>query len=318
MGGPSDGGGTGGRRAIRLPYRTAPGGGEPCVESLHTVPQPPPERVDPPRERAEPRELAALTALAAEQPDLAPAVALERELLDGERRLQRRLGTPWLDVSNDDLAARLAQGQRLIEWAQLGLDWPEFRLRLRQVVDVLRRHDVLDAADAARLHDVGRSEALPSLVERWYNEGTDGAGASDTSLADVIGLAVRPFLKRAAEVVQQRVSTEAWPRGTCPMCGARPGFAVIAAPGVRQLVCGRCQGRWSFDARTCPRCLATDRQRVFSAHDGRYQVAACDACKRYVKAIDVRRAGRPLLLSVDTVATLALDQAIAAQGFESD
>lgn len=279
---------------------------------------PPPDPPAPPRERAEPRELAALRALAEEQPDLGPAVALERELVDGERRLQRRLGTPWLDVSNDDLANRLAAGQRLIEWMQLGIDWPEFRLRLRQVVDVLRRHDILDAADAARLHDVGRDPGLPDVVERWYNDGAAGGPALDTNLADVLALAVRPFLSRAAEVVQQRVSTDAWPHGTCPMCGARPGFAVIVGPGVRQLVCGRCHGRWAFDARTCPRCLATDRQRVFSAHAGMYQVAACDACKRYVKGIDIKRAGRPLLMSVDTVATLALDQAIAAQGFELD
>ncbi|MEZ5421260.1 MAG: formate dehydrogenase accessory protein FdhE [Vicinamibacterales bacterium] len=282
---------------------------------MSSPPRPPAET---PRERTEPRELAALRALAEERPELAPAVALERELVDGERRLQRRLGTPWLDASNEDLAERLAGGQRLIEWVQLDIDWPEFRLRMRQVVDILRRHDVLDPADAARLHEVGRDPGLPGLVERWYDEGAEGGPVLDTSLADVLALAVRPFLTRAAEVVQQRVSTDAWPRGTCPMCGARPAFAVIAAPGVRHLVCGRCHGRWTFDARTCPRCLDNSRQRVFSAHDGLYQVAACEACKRYLKAIDVRRAGRPLLLSVDTVATLAIDQAIAAQGFEID
>lgn len=279
---------------------------------------PPRDPSDAPRERAEPRELAALKTLGEEQPELAPAVALERELLDGERRLQRRLGTPWLDVSNDDLAARLARGERLIEWAHLTLDWPEFRLRLRQVVDILRRHDVLEAADAARLHEVGRDPGLPGVVERWYDDGADGSPPTDPSLTDVLGLTVRPFLSRAAEVVQQRVSTDTWTRGTCPMCGARPGFAVLSAPGVRHLVCGRCHGRWRFDARTCPRCLANDRQRVFAAHGGLYQVTACDACKRYLKAIDVKRAGRPLLMSVDTVATLALDEAIAAQGFEAD
>lgn len=280
---------------------------------------PPPERADaPPRERLEPRELAALSALAEAHPELAPAVALERELVDGERRLQRRLGTPWLDVPNDELTRRLAAGVRLIEWAQLGIDWPEFRLRMRQVVDVLRRHDVIDTADAARLHDAGRDPGLPGLVERWYNDGTAGGPMVDTSLGDVLSLVVRPFLSRAAEVVQQRVSTDAWPRGTCPMCGARPGFAVITAPGVRQLVCGRCYGRWTFDARTCPRCLAVDKLRVFSAHEGHYQVAACDGCKRYLKSIDVRRIGRPLMMSVDTVATLALDRAITTQGYEAD
>jgi formate dehydrogenase maturation protein FdhE len=135
-------------------------------------------------------------------------------------------------------------------------------------------------------------------------------------LADVLGLTLRPFLIRAAEVVQQRVPTDIWTKGTCPMCGAPPGFAVLTAAGGRQLVCGRCRGHWTFDLRTCPRCLATDGQRVFSASAGVYQVAACGHCKRYVKAIDVRRAGRPLFFAVDTVATLPLDQAIAEQGFE--
>lgn len=280
------------------------------------MPSLPPDRpADAPTQRSETRELAALAALADAEPQLAPAVALERELVDGERRLQRRLGTPWLDVTNEALEARLAGGERLIEFSQLGIDWSEFRLRLRQVIDVLRRHDVIDAADAARLGEHGREAALPRLVERWYN---DAEAASDPSLNDVLGLVVRPFLARAAEVVQQRVSTDTWGRSGCPMCGARPGFAVITGPGVRQLVCGRCLGRWVFDARTCPHCLAVDRLRFFAAHDGQYQVAACDGCKHYTKAIDVRRAGRPLLMSVDTVATLPLDQAITAQGYVSD
>lgn len=273
--------------------------------------------VDPPRDRTEPRELAALTQLAVDQPALAPAVALERELLDGERRLQRRLGTPWLESTTNELSERLVGGSRLIEWPQVAIDWPEFRLRLRQVIDVLRRHDVLDERDAARLQDLGRDTGLPALVERWYND-TDGSGTVDSNLADVLALAVRPFLARAAEVVQQRVSTDAWPHGTCPVCGARPVFAVVTAPGIRHLVCGRCLGRWKFDTRSCPRCLAKDRQRVFASQGGTYQVAACEECRRYIKAIDIKKAGRPLMLSVDTVATLPLDEAIAGQGFEAD
>ena len=57
--------------------------------------------------------------------------------------------------------------------------------------------------------------------------------------------------------------------------------------------------------------------RVFSAHDGVYQVTACETCRRYLKALDVRRAGRPFFLALDTVATLALDQAVVEQGFQA-
>ena len=278
------------------------------------MPPPPRDPVPNARERVEPRDLAELTALATAQPELAPAAQLERELLDGERRLQRRLGTPWLDVGTEVLQARLAAGERLMSWDGLSIDWPECRLRWRQVVDVLRRHDVLETGDVSRLQDLARDAALPDLVRRWY----EGDPDVPAGVRDVVALTLRPFLARAAEVLQQRVRTDTWTRGTCPLCAGPPVFAVLPSAGGRQLVCGRCLARWMFDPRTCPHCLATEGQRAFSAMEGRYQIAACDRCRHYLKALDVRRAGRPLILAVDTVATLTLDQAITAQGYTAD
>ena len=201
-----------------------------------------------------------------------------------------------------------------MSWDGLSIDWPECRLRWRQVVDVLRRHDVLETGDVARLQDLARDAALPDLVRRWYEGDPDVPGG----VRDVVALTLRPFLARAAEVLQQRVRTDAWTRGTCPLCAGPPVFAVLPSAGGRQLVCGRCLARWMFEPRTCPHCLATEGQRAFSAMEGRYQIAACDRCRHYLKALDVRRAGRPLILAVDTVATLALDQAITAQGYTAD
>jgi FdhE protein len=264
----------------------------------------------------------ALADLAVQHPELAPAVALERELLDGERRLQRRLGTPWIDASPDVLSAQLARGECLVDLAQLGLDWSELRLRVRQVIDVLRRHDVLDPEDARRLQALDREAELPSVVHRWFNQAPGRRAAAgdgeavDPVLSDVLAISVRPFLSRAVDVLAQRVSVDGWGEPFCPMCGARPTFAVIA-PGERRLVCGRCHGRWPFEARRCHFCLSADHIRVFSAHDGVYQVTACDGCRRYLKGLDVKRAGRPLFLPLDTVATLALDQAVVEQGYQA-
>ena len=49
--------------------------------------------------------------------------------------------------------------------------------------------------------------------------------------------------------------------------------------------------------------------------DGRYRLYACDVCRRYLKAYDVRQGGRPLMLSVDSVATLPLDAAAVSRGY---
>jgi hypothetical protein len=264
--------------------------------------------------------MAALLELSAQHPELAPAVALERELFDGERRLQRRMGTPWIDAPAEALSAQLSRGECLLELAHLGLDWSEVRLRLRQVIDVLRRYDVLDAADARQLHDLDRDAQLPDLVGRWFASApgrpVPPERPVDGVVGDVLSLAMRPFLARAADVVTQRVSVDGWGRPTCPMCGGRPVFAVLGNGGERRLICGRCHGRWPFPTRRCHQCLG-EQIRVFSAHDGVYHVTACETCRRYLKALDVRRAGRPFFLALDTVATLALDQAVVEQGFQA-
>jgi hypothetical protein len=48
-----------------------------------------------------------------------------------------------------------------------------------------------------------------------------------------------------------------------------------------------------------------------------YRIAACDVCTRYLKAHDGRRASRPLMLPVDTVATLPLDAAAMQKGYKA-
>ena len=53
----------------------------------------------------------------------------------------------------------------------------------------------------------------------------------------------------------------------------------------------------------------------FATRDGRYRVAACDVCRRYIKAYDARHANRPVMVSVDSIATLPLDAAAMQRGY---
>jgi formate dehydrogenase maturation protein FdhE len=54
----------------------------------------------------------------------------------------------------------------------------------------------------------------------------------------------------------------------------------------------------------------------FASRDGQYRLSACDICERYLKAFDARKASRPVMPAVDSVATLPLDAAAMQRGYK--
>jgi formate dehydrogenase maturation protein FdhE len=256
-----------------------------------------------------PRDVLELKTLAERQPALAPAVALQVDLIEAVRRVQGRITTPWIETPAAELNARLSSGQHLLEFSQIAFDWNDVRLLVRQVTDVLRRHEVIDAATATALHAIGRSPTLPDVMRAWFS----GQPVMEVEMLDeVLGWAARPYLQRTAEVLQQRVSLDRWTRRVCPVCAAEPEFSVITTSGERQLVCGRCHVRWGFSAIACPYCGNDDRSSIKSmaTPDGIYRVMICAPCGRYIKALDARKSPRPLLPYADLIATLPLDAAV--------
>jgi hypothetical protein len=111
--------------------------------------------------RVLPRDVLELKALIERQPELAAAANLQIDLIEAVRRVHGRITTPWIETPTETLSARLSSGQPLLEFAQIAFDWSDVRLLIRQVTDVLRRHEVIDAPTSAKLHSIGRSSTLP-------------------------------------------------------------------------------------------------------------------------------------------------------------
>jgi formate dehydrogenase maturation protein FdhE len=275
--------------------------------------------------------VAELRRLKALQPELAEAADLHVELLEVQRRVQARAAVPWMDIDPERVRRAQEAGRPLLRFEDIPLDWTEFRLVFRQTADVLRRFDLLDPDDYRAIERISRDgNALDPLVARWFNAAADAAGGDaaepeasqkspvlQAAMEQVLALAMRPFLERCADMIQQRVDFAAWRRGSCPLCGGEPEFAVLVASSGRLLICGRCSARWPFDDARCPFCQNTNRAALqsFASADGRYRLFACDVCRRYLKAYDARQSGRPLMLAVDSVATLPLDAAAAKRGY---
>jgi hypothetical protein len=285
---------------------------------------------DPARKPSRPqqREVAELKRLGLEHPELAPAANLHVALLELERRVQARVPTPWIELTPEWAKARFEAGKPLLRFAEIPLDWTDFRLVFRQTSDLLLRFGAIEAADHQALVAVARSgHALEPLVLGWFEAAADAEAPRGTAsppvphaevIDQVIGLAMRPFLERCAEVVQQRADFREWNRSTCPLCGGEPDFGVLTSSGERLLICGRCTARWPFDSSTCPYCGNADSARLqsFGSSDGLYRLDACDACRRYLKAYNAPAGGRPVMLALDSVATLPLDAAAIQRGYE--
>jgi hypothetical protein len=254
------------------------------------------------------------------------------ELLELQRRIQGRVPLPMLDLSADTLQRCQLEGRPLLRFEDIPLDLTDLRLMVRQTTDVLRRFGALEPSDYERAQALGRDMQLLDAVGRWYRSAAErqlavaavssmsGNELGDhTALGQVIGLAMRPFLSRCAEVLQQRPELASWTHSHCALCGGDPELAVITPSAERHLICGRCALRWKFESLTCPYCRNSDRAKItsFATTDGKYRVYACDVCLRYLKAYDGRRATRPVMPIVDSVATLPLDAAAMQRGYTS-
>jgi FdhE protein len=248
-------------------------------------------------------------------------------LVEMQRRVQGRVPLPWIQPDPAWVTAQQQAGRPLVRFQDIPLEWSDFRLTFRQTADILVRFDALERPDYNTIVSMGRDgDTLQPIVEQWYEV---SSGLSDSqslartppdapaSLEQVLVLALRPFLTRCAEAIAQRVDLSSWTHGHCPFCGWEPDFAAITPSAERRLICGRCAGQWAFGAYTCPFCSNDDRALVtsFATRDGKYRVYACDICRRYLKAYDGRSATRPVMVSVDSIATLPLDAAAIQRGY---
>jgi hypothetical protein len=273
-----------------------------------------------PPQRTEPREILELRRLKQEQPDLTPAVDLQIELLQMHRRMQSRVPLPSINLDPAHLNGLLAAGP-ILQFEHLSIDWSDVRFLLRGTASAMRNHEALEDRDVRRVDALCRDASrLPVVIRSWYESVRPGGAAIDpdaAGLETVIQQAMRPVLTRAAEAIMARTDFAGWRHHICPLCAGEPDLAVITPAAERLLICGRCAARWRFDQIACPFCLNEERAKItsFASRDGTYRLSACDVCRRYLKAYDARRASRPVMPVVDSVATLPLDAAAIQRGY---
>jgi FdhE protein len=145
--------------------------------------------------------------------------------------------------------------------------------------------------------------------------------AERTTEPDYLSRAVlRPYLELLARL---RIAPERSLRvGSCPFCGGAPWIAARrsadASDGAaRFLGCALCGGEWLVARIRCPSCAEENPERLPAFQSDSYpnvRIEACEACRRYVKSIDLTLDGRAIP-EVDDLVSLGMDLWIADQGF---
>ena len=228
------------------------------------------------------------------------------ELVELYRRVQGRVPLPSLELSADILKRHAEEARPLLRFEDIPLELTDLRLLVRQTADILRRHGALEDADYQRVQTLGRDMKLLAAAGDWYRSAAEShavasVGAAQVHAADaaddpvvgqVLALAMRPFLSRCAEVLQQRPELAVWTHPHCALCGGEPDFAVITPAAERHLICGRCALRWKFEPLTCPYCRNGDRIAHHVIRDDRRAVPRLRVRRVQAVSEGVRRPAR--------------------------
>jgi FdhE protein len=130
----------------------------------------------------------------------------------------------------------------------------------------------------------------------------------------------KPFLKSQALALKQTPGFDwtVWNKGFCPVCGGPPLLAYLQQDGKRWGVCSLCEFSWHMPRFLCPECATADPQHLhyfFTEQDHGCRVEVCEACRHYLKTIDLREIGWDPLPVLDDLLTTPLDLWARDQGY---
>jgi FdhE protein len=270
-------------------------------------------------------EVLALRKLAGDRPQLAGPAALLAEVLPPVYRGSLRDTAPPLTA--EQARTKLAGGVPLLRGEPFTPDARSFRRRWLSVCGTVQQHQGSDAArhlaDALRRGRLDPGELTRDLLAGRPEAIYARAAALDLDAgltATVLRLTLFRVLSAVAADLAPLREGVPWQEGCCPTCGSGPLLGEFRGlEQTRFLRCGLCATGWEFPRLRCPFCGNHRHERLVYFHvegeEGRYRVAACEDCRRYVKMVSTLSALTAPGLLVEELATLHLDLVAAERGF---
>ena len=243
-----------------------------------------------------------------------------KKILLIQSRAQRRVSTSGFALSSETIQKRLQNGQPLLSFSEMKLDWSTVQDVYAGVAAAFVRYPQLFGKLPDNLQEPGTLSS--KAVEAWFTgkelprKMQEGIGKG--VLHTIIQAALQPFLSTYAGALIDSVDQENWRRRYCPVCGGAADFAYLEKEvGARWLVCSRCDSEWLFQRLACPCCGTQDQSALTFLSDDKelYRLYVCEQCKGYLKAIDLRKTESEILLPLERLLTLDLDKQAVENGY---
>ena len=244
-----------------------------------------------------------------------------KKLLLIQSEAEQHIGVPELRLSGETIKERIKQGKPLLTFDELELDWSLLRDVFEKVVALFAEYSELFGQLPESIRGLKANNFLArETVKAWF-EGAELIVSNDVNkslLEDIIHVTLSPIVASYSKVLIGQVDQEYWRRRFCPICGGKPDFAFLEKEaGARWLLCSRCNAEWLFQRLECPRCGSTNQNELayYTDEAGLYRLYVCEKCKRYLKAIDLRKAEPEVLLPLERLMTLDIDAQARKYGY---
>jgi FdhE protein len=248
-----------------------------------------------------------------------------RSLLKTQGKARKSTGILEPTISVEAIKSRLSNGQPLVKFDELALDWPLLRQLFVEVIAVFAKYPQLFGEIPTKLTKPGAGRLLTKkAVKAWFTGKTLPPSLlediSENLIQTIIQSTLQPFLAGHAEALIDTVKQDIWHRSYCPICGGIPDIAYLEKEvGARWLVCSRCDSEWRFHRMECPYCRSKDQPSIsfLSDEQNLYRLYLCENCRCYLKVIDLRKTDAELLMPLERIYTLDLDKQARERGFHS-
>ena len=276
------------------------------------------------------------------RPDLAPAVDLQRRLIEHVFDLKATLEVtrlPRLSLPPKYLALKLTRGVPVLATEPIPLPVTILARTLLALCDELAEGGAGEVAQHIRatIENGGLDAASLLTASLSRDQAAIRAGATHRGLAPdlvwlVAELAVAPYAHVLLRTVLEHPpkpgdstpnddvlasALDDWNHGYCPSCGSWPALAEVVG-GHRALRCSLCAAAWELTAYACVYCAETGGAFVTAAPDEERKdrrLELCSACGSYLKTIDVEAFSPFPLLSICDLETMDLDVAAMEHGY---